>query len=206
MKNFARLLVFSILSLSCNDNTKHLDNSDNIIDTVKPNKKQKLRAVVDKIYDEEGVKIYGDTTIEKKKIYYASIKFEPYINFSDFKVNIENAKAKIDLNSNELGREFRTVIKQDYENPESVFAGHYTLASWGCGSPCQMSVIVDRRNGKIYESPPAALGYKFQKDSRMLIVNPPDSLNYYDNCSYCKPEIYILNEATKKFEQRKPLQ
>ena len=129
------------------------------------------------------------------------IKFEPTITFSDFKVKFEKVKTKPNLKSHELGTKFRSAIKEEYENVESLFAGHYTLASWGCGSPCQMSVLIDRRTGKIYDAPTASVGYKFQKDSRMLIVNPPDSLgNYIKDCPYCKPEIYILNEKTKKFE------
>ena len=128
------------------------------------------------------------------------IKFEPSISFSDFKVKVEKANAKPNLKSHELGRKFRTVIRKECENSESLFAGHYTFVSWGCGSPCQMSLLIDRRTGNIYDAPTAALGYKFQKDSRMLIVNPPDSSGYYEKCSYCKPEIYILNEKTKKFE------
>lgn len=129
------------------------------------------------------------------------IKFKPGISFSNFKVTVEKVKVKPDLKSHQLGRKFRTVIKTECENIESLFAGHYTLATWGCGSPCQMSVLIDRRTGKIYDAPTASVGYKFQKDSRMLIVNPPDSLGYYiKDCPYCKPEIYILNEKTKKFE------
>jgi hypothetical protein len=132
------------------------------------------------------------------------IKFNPSISFSDFKVSIENVHAKPNLKSHAMGREFRTAIRMDYDNHESLFAGHYTFAYWGCGSPCQMSVLVDRRNGKIYDAPTASVGYKFQKNSRMLIVNPPDSLGYYyKDCPYCVPEIYILNEKTKKFELKK---
>ena len=150
---------------------------------------------------------YAQETLAKKEQEKANlIKFEPHISFSDFKVNVEKIKAKPNLNSHELGRKFRSVIREEYENIESLFAGHYTLASWGCGSPCQMSVLIDRRTGKIYDSPTASVGYKFQKDSRMLILNPPDSLSYYyKDCPYCKPEIYILNEKTKKFELKKQL-
>lgn len=141
------------------------------------------------------------TNKTQEKIEY--LKFEPGVSFSDFKVKVEKAKVKPNLKSNVLGRRFRSVIRREYENTESLFAGHYTLASWGCGSPCQASVIIDRRTGKIYDSPTASVGFDFQKDSRMLIVNPPDSLNYYNkDCIYCKPEVYILNENTKKFELR----
>ena len=132
------------------------------------------------------------------------IKFEPGVSFSDFKVKVEKVNTKPDLKSHELGHRFRSAIRNDYANVESKFAGHYSLAYWGCGSPCKISVLIDRRNGKIYDAPTSSVGYEFQNDSRMLIVNPPDSIGYYDkNCFYCEPEIYILNEKTKKFELKK---
>ena len=168
-------------------------------------KKEKVKPVFDTILAEGSVIIYGDTTIQKDKIREVLIKFEPYITFDDFKVNIENVKAKLDLNSHELGRQFRTAIRESYNNPENLFAGHYTFATWGCGSPCQMNVLIDRRTGKIYDAPDSSVGSEFKKDSRMLIINPPEETNYfYNNCFYCKPEIYILNEITKKFEKKEP--
>lgn len=178
MKNLV-ILALSILLMSCSDKEKHLKETEVTHETATPK-------------------------LQKKEDKTELLKFEPNISFSDFEVTIENVKAEVDLNSNKSGTKFKTAIKREYDNVKSLFAGHYTLAYWGCGSPCQMSVIIDRRDGKIYDSPTASLGYKFEKDSRMLIVNPPDSLGYYDKCSYCKPEIYILNEKTKKFEQRQP--
>jgi hypothetical protein len=178
MKNIAIIFILSILLTSCNDKETHLKKTEVAHDTVTP-RKPKTEVVTD------------------------LIKFEPHISFSDFEVDVENANTKPDLNSHELGQKFRSAIKEEYENDESLFAGHYSFAYWGCGSPCQMSVIIDKRNGKIYDSPTASVGYKFQKNSRMLIVNPPDSLGYYHkDCAYCKPEIYILNETTKKFEKQ----
>lgn len=195
--------ILALLVLSCNDNQKAVKKSQPKIDTLIKSKKAKI--IVDEIYNENEIKIYGDTTIDKKKIYYSSRKFEPYISFNDFKVNIENIKnASLDLNSNELGQEYRTAILSDYNSEDTHFAGHYSISYWGCGAPCKMSVIIDRRTGKIYDAPNSELGYKFKADSRMLIVNPPDSLGFYDDCSYCIPKIYILNEQTKKFELRKP--
>jgi hypothetical protein len=32
------------------------------------------------------------------------------------------------------------------------FAGHYTLAKWGCGSPCVEFVIIDAKSGAVYDS------------------------------------------------------
>lgn len=82
------------------------------------------------------------------------------------------------------------------------FGGHYCFVEWGCGSPCQTSALVDLKTGVVYDGVDAALGYEFRKDSRMLIVNPPDSTGFYLNCPYCEPLIYVWNEKSKKFEQR----
>jgi len=204
MKSIIQITFFIFLLLSCSDRKDIQQKKESAERTKSKKNLSKPKVKIDVIYDDGGIKLYGDTSIEKDKISWGSVKFEPFIGFSDFKVDIEKAEAKIDLNSNELGKEFRTAIRTDYENPNSLFAGHYSFSYWGCGSPCQMSVIVDRKTGKIYDSPTASRGYEYRKDSRMLIVNPPDSLGYYDNCSYCKPEIYILNEITKKFEKKEP--
>jgi len=180
MKNLALIFTFLILSMSCNDNEKTL----------------KKKEVISKSVTKKNQKTDSETDL---------IKFEPKISFSDYQVNVEKVNVKPNLNSHELGNQFRSAIREDFEKIESLFAGHYTLAYWGCGSPCQVSVLIDRRTGKIYDGPTASLGNKFQKNSRMLIVNPPDSLGYYKkDCPYCIPEIYILNEDTKKFERIKP--
>lgn len=129
-------------------------------------------------------------------------KFTSTYSFTDFKVRIEKTKANLDLKSHILGSRFKTVIKEGYAQEKAPFAGHYTFIQWGCGSPCQMAVIVDKRTGKIYEAPSASLGYSYQKDSRMLIINPPDSLGFFPkDCVYCTPEVYVLNEQTKKFKR-----
>lgn len=196
------------LFLSCTDKNNNFNTSEIKTDNTKSYKKSdKTKPVFDTILNEGNVIIYGDTTIQKDKIREVLIKFEPYIAFDDYKVNVENVKAKLDLNSHELGKQFRTVIRECYNNSENLFAGHYTIASWGCGSPCQMNVLIDRRTGKIYDAPNSSVGSEYKKDSRMLIINPPEEENYYYNdCIFCKPVIYILDEKTKKFEKKEPLQ
>jgi len=157
------------------------------------------------ILSSDNIKIIGDTTIEKEKIYLTSIKFEPYISFEDFEVSkTEKVKADLNLSPNTEAYRFRTRIREAYKADTVNFAGHYTFAWWGCGSPCQSAVLIDRRTGQIYDAPSAALGYDFRPNSRMLIVNKPDSLGFYDDCIYCKPVIYVLDEGTKEFIERLP--
>ena len=206
MKRQIYILVTFILFLSCTDENKNLVTPPKKLDSVKLNiNYQKTKKIIDTIFNYGSVIIYGDSTIHENEISSVLVKFEPYISFDDFKVKVENVKAELDLKSHKLGEKFRTAIKYDYDNPEALFAGHYTFATWGCGSPCQMHVLIDRRSGKIYDAPDSSVGSEFKKDSRMLIINPPEENGYfYNDCSYCKPEIYILNEKTKLFEKKEP--
>jgi hypothetical protein len=164
------------------------------------------RVTPDLIWSSEIVKIFGDTAIDRNKIYWVDVKFEPYITFDDFPQDSVNdyTKASLNWDSNRLAYNFRTRIKNGYSSGFANFGGFYTLTYWGCGSPCQAGVLIDRRTGDIYDLPPAALGYDFRAGSRMLIVNKPDSLGFYADCIYCKPEIHIWDEELKLFTQKSP--
>lgn len=82
-------------------------------------------------------------------------------------------------------RLFRTMIRRGAaEGPN--FAGHFTIATWGCGSSCFSLVIVDAKTGQVYNSPFGIVGWapgkypdvsdddfqmlSFQWNSRLLIV------------------------------------
>jgi len=67
--------------------------------------------------------------------------------------------------------EFRTKIMEG-STEGTNFADRYTLVTWGCGTECQTGVAIDRVTGKLYWLPTAAYGYKFDRDSRLLVVNP----------------------------------
>lgn len=208
MKTVIAILTLSILTFSCKDNGKSVTVEKNMIEQDSLTKAQTKNSppTIDVVYETENLKLYGDTTLDKDKIAYSSIKFEPYIKFDDFKVSsIDHKKyADLDFNSNKGTKNFRTRLKEAYRADTSNFAGHFTFVYWGCGSPCQSSLLLDRRTGKIYDSPGASLGYDFRTDSRMLIVNPPDTSGFYDGCFYCKPIIYIFDEQTKTFNEIQP--
>lgn len=72
------------------------------------------------------------------------------------------------------------------------FAGKYTVVSVDCGSSCQQHFIVDRENGKITENIQSSVGAKFSANSRIFIVNPPDSTVDYSACNNCTPEAYVM--------------
>ncbi|KAA5537896.1 hypothetical protein [Paenimyroides baculatum] len=131
------------------------------------------------------------------------IKFISKYNFEQFPSNTienKNSKIKLNTNQNDFSIRYKTMINQTYEKEPINFAGKYVLNYWGCGSPCQVGIAINAENGRLIEIPSANVGYKFQKNSRLLVINPPDSLDYYiQDCSYCKPEFYLLDTLKYKF-------
>jgi len=110
--------------------------------------------------------------------------------------------ARIDFKSNPIARLYRTRISKNYKQNGVNFAGHYSFVFWGCGSPCTGCVIVDLKTGKVYSGPDSGFGYKFTKNSRLLIVNPKDTVsnsgqNPWDEVY--KTERWFWNERSKKF-------
>jgi hypothetical protein len=75
---------------------------------------------------------------------------------------------------------FRTMITTQAKGQPN-FAGHYTLATWGCGSDCRGFALIDARTGRVYFNPRAwnVAGVPFQDedrlqfrpDSRLLIIS-----------------------------------
>lgn len=84
-------------------------------------------------------------------------------------------------------RMFRTRLK-DWGKERPNFAGHYTMAMWGCGTDCTMFMIIDVRTGKVHQPEVAtnvainvhedlgvggwhgAGSLRFRPDSRLLVL------------------------------------
>ena len=112
--------------------------------------------------------------------------------FTDYAVHsvYRGKPAAVDFTSDPGSRRYRTVLtRAEARGPN--FAGHYTVATWGCGSPCQSNVVLDAATGRIVASFASSIGATYRPDSRLLIVNPPDSAGCYDReCMYCRPVAY----------------
>jgi hypothetical protein len=149
--------------------------------------------------------VLGDTnerlTVENVRV---EVKFKPYITFEDVpaKLELSITPAAIRYSSHKWARQYRTVITKAYTGKGLNFGGHYCFAYWGCGSNCQISVLVDRRTGIVYEGPDSGNGYIFRKGSRLLIADPPDSAGFYSRHNRGEPRVYVWNETRKKLEQR----
>src|SRR5687768_4939658 len=90
---------------------------------------------------------------------------------------------RVNLKSHKNANLFRTNLRNAAKEGVN-FAGHYILTSWGCGTNCSQSAIIDARNGRVFfprELEGAGLGFcelpdeteptVFQADSRLLIFS-----------------------------------
>ncbi|WP_127138375.1 hypothetical protein [Flagellimonas oceanensis] len=151
---------------------------------------------------------YGDDVIMGKDVNFEDLriykKYAPKSTFEDYAVEVYEGKlANPDFSTNPDAKSFITRIKQGCAEGVN-FAGHYTLITWGCGSPCQTGVVVDRISGKIHEGLLTSLGLKFKKDSKLVIKNIgaiDPKTNLIEVCSYCevKHEIWTGSSFEKVY-------
>lgn len=136
---------------------------------------------------------YKDDVILGKNVAYNDVelyrKYHPKTSFAAYKVPVYTDKlAPPDFNTNPDAKRFITRIKEGCAKGIN-FAGKYTLVTWGCGSPCQSGVIVNRETGKIYDGYGTSLGAEFRKDSKLLISNVAaidTQTNLIRLCAYCE--------------------
>lgn len=131
------------------------------------------------------------------------LKYTSNINDSLYFINPEEIKLnkKLNFSKYEYKKQFITRTTQEVQEHQVNFAGHYSFVYWGCRSPCKLSAVVDLKTGIVYDGIPSAIGYSFKKDSRILIVNPPDSSGWYFKYPWGPPTQYIW--TGKKFKELK---
>ncbi len=111
-------------------------------------------------------------------------RFESYPVAEKF--NGKPAKVKLDSPDARL---YRIKLRENATNGVN-FAGHFILATWGCGSDCVSLAVIDARTGKVYFDPSlesvGGFGYalgeqrvQFRRNSRLLItVGAPNDKGY----------------------------
>ncbi len=198
-KRFLTKLVFtflvSILFFNCSNKRKQNEKKGNKESYITSNKIDTLindekylaignsGAIIKIIHEKDSSKYLGYELIDGKDSIFVIAKnldfekFELYekidstITFEKYKVPIYKGKLKSpDFSSLPGSKRFITRITEGCKEGVN-FAGKYTLITWGCGSPCQSGVIVDRTNGKIYGDYSTAYGSEFRKDSKLIILN-----------------------------------
>lgn len=101
---------------------------------------------------------------------------DPEPRFADYPADAAPpaAAAPLDLASDPNAEEFRDRLSAAVAEGPS-FAGAYAVATWGCGTNCSVTAVVDLRDGKVSFAPfIAALGVRYRRDSRLFIENPPE--------------------------------
>jgi hypothetical protein len=127
------------------------------------------------------------------------------LSFADYAVpdRYDGPVAAVDLSTPPEAAEFRTVIATA-DRQGVNFAGRYTVASWGCGTSCQSSTIVDAATGRIVHfGLVSTAGVSYRADSALLVVNPSENLP----AGYPLPlstEYYLLRDGQLEFACRVP--
>lgn len=171
------ILLIIFFSLACENKQSNTFIEENSIPKSNVTKKDLTTNVVSDT-------IYKDTImiiLKSEKSVDTLFKFHSNLNNKKFQVKVKKLKLNKELNFQEYEHKkmFITATKKGVKEKRVNFAGKFCFVFWGCGSPCQISAVVDMETGIVYNGLPSALGYKFKKDSNILIVNPPDSTNYY---------------------------
>ena len=70
--------------------------------------------------------------------------------FTQYAAKVEKIKnVKVNLKSHKNAKSYRTNLRNAAKEGVN-FAGHYILTTWGCGTNCSQSAIIDARNGKVF--------------------------------------------------------
>ena len=104
--------------------------------------------------------------------------------FTQYAAKVDKIRnAKVNLKSHKNANLFRTNLRNAAKEGVN-FAGHYILATWGCGTNCSQSAIIDARSGQVFfprELEGAAFGFcdlpddaepvVYKANSRLLVLN-----------------------------------
>ncbi|MDT4969593.1 MAG: hypothetical protein QOJ64_4330 [Acidobacteriota bacterium] len=101
--------------------------------------------------------------------------------FADFPARVTKATARqINFSSHPKARQFRTQLRESLSEVVD-FAGRYIVATWGCGTDCEQSAIIDGKTGNVFfpkQLQGTSLGtvdadevLEYKENSRLLIIN-----------------------------------
>ncbi len=84
--------------------------------------------------------------------------------------------ASVNFNSKDFpdAKNFSTAITKAVQGGPN-FAGHFTIAEWGCGTACEDHAIVDVVTGNIVAfGIPSEMGLRYSIGSNLIMTNPPN--------------------------------
>lgn len=142
--------------------------------------------------------------------------------FTQYAVKVAQIKnVRVNLKSHRDANRFRTNLRNAAKEGVN-FAGHYILTTWGCGTNCSQSAIIDARNGRVFfpdqlegagfgfcELPDETEPIVYHADSRLLVLNGFKGGDLSQENAPCG--IYYLewtgrNFKQVRFEQKKRLE
>lgn len=145
------------------------------------------------LFQNEALYVLGDTALRGE--FELTQRFTYRHAFADFPATPgRGPHLRPDFTTNPQARLYITRITEGAKEPAN-FAGHYRLVTWGCGSSCQMSALVDQHTGRIYDVPETALGLEYRLNSRLLITDHLTDEGYSNtfviNSMYPAPAFYL---------------
>jgi len=100
--------------------------------------------------------------------------------FEDFSVSAvyKGPKAPVDLSSNPEAQTYRTRLREGAKKPPN-FAGRYVIVEWGCGIQCTVYMMVDVKNGTVFDAPQALMGGAFRLNSSLFMASADTNDVFY---------------------------
>jgi hypothetical protein len=104
--------------------------------------------------------------------------------FAKYSAKVEKATAKsVNLSSHKDAKKFRTNLRNSLKEGVN-YAGSFVISSWGCGTSCLQTAIIDGKTGNVFfpnilqgtsfgfgELSDKKDSIEFKKNSRLLVVN-----------------------------------
>lgn len=124
------------------------------------------------------------------------LRMDAYQSDEAFRVQepYQGRLAPLDEASHQEAVKYRSALREGLKQGVN-FAGQYTVVTVGCGTTCQEHFVVDRQDGRVVDKVQSSTGAQFNPDSRIFIINPPDSTQSYIDCPYCEPAAYVLEQG-----------
>lgn len=133
-------------------------------------------------------------------------------SFNQYAVKAEGIRnISVNLSSHKNARNFRTNLRNSAGKGVN-FAGHFVIGTWGCGTNCTESGIIDGRTGRVFFPPElqgAGSGFCDLPDDRELLTYHANSrllvLSGFKNGEIDTPNspcgIYYLEWTGVRFRQ-----
>lgn len=98
--------------------------------------------------------------------------------FAQYAAKVETIKSvKVNLKSHKYANTFRTNLRNAAKEGVN-FAGHFILTTWGCGTNCSQTAIIDARNGRVFfpdQLQEIGIGYCELADNDEPLISQADS-------------------------------